>query len=66
MQTGVIVQWRVAEGQLVTEGNLLVTIETDKASAEVEAPASGVLAQILAAEGDEVAVGDPIARISTE
>ena len=66
MQAGVIVQWRVTEGQLVIEGNPLVTIETDKASAEVEAPASGVLVQILAAEGEEVAVGDAIARISTD
>jgi pyruvate dehydrogenase E2 component (dihydrolipoamide acetyltransferase) len=40
-------------------------VETDKAAVEVEAPASGVLAEVTAQPGDEIPVGQVIARILT-
>ena len=43
--TGIIVRWLKAEGQDVAKGEPLVEIETDKATVEIEAPASGILAR---------------------
>lgn len=57
--TGKIIEWLKAEGETVTEGEALVTVETDKAAVDLEAPASGVLAQVSAQVGDEV----PVARV---
>ena len=57
--TGKIIQWYKAEGESVTEGEPLVEIETDKAAVDLDAPASGILAQVSAVAGDEV----PVARV---
>lgn len=61
--TGKIVQWLKAEGELVTKDEPLAEIETDKATVEIEAPADGVLARITAAAGADVPVGQVIATI---
>lgn len=60
--TGKILEWLKAEGEQVSEGEPIVVIETDKASVELEAPASGVLARTTAA-GSEVPVAEVIAVI---
>lgn len=62
-ETGRIVRWLKAEGEQVTQGEPLVEIETDKATVELEAPASGFLSAITAAANDEVPVGNVIAEI---
>jgi pyruvate dehydrogenase E2 component (dihydrolipoamide acetyltransferase) len=61
--TGVLLNWLKKEGEQVTKGEPLIEIETDKATVEVEATASGTLANITAAPGDEVPVGQVIAWI---
>lgn len=61
--TGKVVQWLKDEGEEVTVGEPLLEVETDKATVEIEAPASGVLANVTADEGDEVPVGQAIATI---
>lgn len=61
--TGKIVEWLKAEGQHVTAGEPLVVIETDKAAVDLEAPATGILAQVSAKAGDEVPVAQVIAVI---
>ncbi|MBW4706378.1 pyruvate dehydrogenase [Roseobacter sp. YSTF-M11] len=61
---GTIVSWLKDEGAEVAEGDLLFEVETDKATLEVEALASGFLTNIAATVGEEVAVGAVIARIS--
>lgn len=61
--TGKIVEWLKAEGQHVTAGEPLVVIETDKAAVDLEAPATGILAQVSAKAGDEVPVARVIALI---
>jgi len=55
--------WHHSVGDAVSEGENLVELVTDKATFNMPAPASGVLRQILAAEGDEIKVGQVIARI---
>ncbi len=61
--SGVLMNWLKQEGERVAEGELLMEIETDKATAEIEAPASGILSGITAAPGDEVPVGQIMAWI---
>ncbi|MGH7264668.1 MAG: dihydrolipoamide acetyltransferase family protein [Candidatus Rokuibacteriota bacterium] len=63
METGTIVAWKVAEGQAVTAGDVLFEIETDKATMEVEAPASGTVASISVGAGAAVPVGRVVALI---
>jgi pyruvate dehydrogenase E2 component (dihydrolipoamide acetyltransferase) len=63
IQTGRIVEWAVAENQPVAKGDLLVSVESDKAVFEVEAPASGILRKILKQNGEEAEVFSPIAVI---
>jgi pyruvate dehydrogenase E2 component (dihydrolipoamide acetyltransferase) len=62
-QTGKLLKWLKTEGQAISKGEPLMEIETDKATVEIEAPASGVLAQVSAQAGDEVPVGNRIAVI---
>ncbi|MDZ7801229.1 MAG: 2-oxoglutarate dehydrogenase complex dihydrolipoyllysine-residue succinyltransferase [Trueperaceae bacterium] len=56
--------WLKKPGERVERDEALVEVETDKASLEVPAPESGVLAEILKKEGDEAEVGEVIARIT--
>jgi pyruvate/2-oxoglutarate dehydrogenase complex dihydrolipoamide acyltransferase (E2) component len=46
MQEGTLLEWLVEDGQAVTEGQPIYTIEIEKAAMEVEAPASGILRHI--------------------
>ena len=62
MEEGTILQWLAKDGEAVEKGQAIVEIETDKANMTVEAPESGAL-RLLAAEGDVLAVGEPIAEI---
>src|SRR5690348_13397745 len=50
-------------GPVISKGEPLAEIETDKATVEIEAPADGVLAHVSAAAGDDVPVGQVIAAI---
>jgi pyruvate dehydrogenase E2 component (dihydrolipoamide acetyltransferase) len=62
-EKGTLLHWLKAEGQSVTKGEPLMEVETDKATVEIEAPASGILAHVTASPGDEVPVGNRIALI---
>jgi pyruvate dehydrogenase E2 component (dihydrolipoamide acetyltransferase) len=62
-EKGTLISWFKAEGQAVNKGEPLMEVETDKATVEIEAAASGILANITAAAGDEVPVGQTIALI---
>ena len=63
---GTIVEWRVAVGDTINAGDILLELTTDKVDVEVPAPIGGVVTQILAAEGDTVEVGAVLAEISTD
>jgi pyruvate dehydrogenase E2 component (dihydrolipoamide acetyltransferase) len=62
-EKGTLLNWLKAEGQSVTKGEPLMEVETDKATVEIEAPASGILTNVTAAAGDEIPVGNKIAVI---
>jgi len=55
-------EWMFGDGEQVSAGDVVCTLETDKTTVEVEAPAAGTL-RVLAADGDSYAVGTLIARI---
>jgi pyruvate dehydrogenase E2 component (dihydrolipoamide acetyltransferase) len=63
MEEGTILKWLVEKGGEVKKGEPLVEIETDKANMTYDADADGKLVEVLAKEGDTLAVGEPIARI---
>lgn len=63
MTQGTIIDWLVAEGSEVSEGDMLLTVETEKAVDDVGAPASGILYRIVAPAGSEVEVSGPVALI---
>lgn len=64
--TGRLIAWLKDEGESVEKGEPLIEIETDKVTVEVEAQASGTLADVRASEGDDVPVGEVIAIILAE
>ena len=64
MTSGTITGWSREEGDPVTEGVPLLTVETEKAVDDVEAPASGLLRKIVAAVGSEVPVMGAVAVIT--
>jgi pyruvate dehydrogenase E2 component (dihydrolipoamide acetyltransferase) len=59
----VLQSWSVGAGTAFAAGDVLATIETEKAVVEVEADRAGVLLRTLVPEGVTVAVGDPIALL---
>jgi pyruvate dehydrogenase E2 component (dihydrolipoamide acetyltransferase) len=61
--TGKLISWLKMEGEAVLEGEPIMEVETDKATVEIEASASGSLGGVRAQEGDEVPVGQVIAWI---
>jgi 2-oxoglutarate dehydrogenase E2 component (dihydrolipoamide succinyltransferase) len=58
-----IAAWRKNDGEHVEKGEILVSLETDKVSNDLEAPVSGTL-HILVPEGEEVTIGKVIAKIT--
>jgi multifunctional 2-oxoglutarate metabolism enzyme len=62
---GIVLEWHVAEGDAVREGDTVVEVSTDKVDAEVPAPADGVITKLLVSVDDEVPVGAPLAEMET-
>src|SRR6478735_312636 len=60
---GIVLEWHVAEGDFVSEGDTVVEVSTDKVDAEVPAPTSGVITKLLVSVDDEVPVGAPLAEM---
>ena len=60
---GIVLEWHVAEGDFVNEGDTVVEVSTDKVDAEVPAPTSGVITKLIASVDDEVPVGAPLAEM---
>jgi pyruvate dehydrogenase E2 component (dihydrolipoamide acetyltransferase)/2-oxoglutarate dehydrogenase E2 component (dihydrolipoamide succinyltransferase) len=61
---GKIVSWLKSPGDPVSRGDALFEVETDKAVMEVESPAAGFLSGVLYDAGEDVPVGQVIARIA--
>ncbi len=66
MEEGKIVEWRKREGERVEKGEVIVIVEGEKTTFEVESQHSGTLTKILRREGETVKVGEPIAIVGEE
>src|SRR5437763_10076805 len=62
---GTVLEWHVAEGDTVEEGQTVVEVSTDKVDAEVPAPTSGTITKILVQPDEEVDVGAPLAEMAS-
>jgi len=63
MEVGTIVKWCKKEGDFINEGEPLLEVMTDKVVMDIESPATGIVYNVLAKEGEEVEVGKIIAVI---
>jgi pyruvate/2-oxoglutarate dehydrogenase complex dihydrolipoamide acyltransferase (E2) component len=58
--------WSKKKGEHVAEGETLMEALTDKVNAEIPSPVSGLVEELLLAEGDPVKPGQPIALVTPE
>ena len=63
MNEGKLVQWYKSEGEEITKGEPLFSVETDKTNMDIEATSDGVVKKLLIEEGDQIPVTLPIAVI---
>jgi pyruvate/2-oxoglutarate dehydrogenase complex dihydrolipoamide acyltransferase (E2) component len=66
MEDGTVVAWHVAEGETVSEGQVVADIETEKVENELESPCDGVVAKILVEEDDTVDVGTVLMIVAAD
>ncbi|MSO40960.1 MAG: multifunctional oxoglutarate decarboxylase/oxoglutarate dehydrogenase thiamine pyrophosphate-binding subunit/dihydrolipoyllysine-residue succinyltransferase subunit [Solirubrobacterales bacterium] len=60
---GTVLEWHVAEGDTVEEGQTVVEVSTDKVDAEVPAPAAGTITKLCVEPDETIEVGKPLAEI---
>ncbi|ATY84302.1 dienelactone hydrolase [Kyrpidia spormannii] len=61
-----IVRWRVQPGEVVTEDQVLLEVQTDKATVEIPSPVAGKVVEVHGDEGQVVPVGTVLVEIETE
>lgn len=66
MEEGTVQSWLKSVGDRVERGEAIAEIETDKTTVEMEAMASGTLAEIVCAAGSTAAVGEVIAYLESD
>ena len=66
MTTGTVVKWHKKVGDVVSNGDIIAEIETDKATMELENFDDGLILKLFADEGDEVEIGKPLAVVGDE
>ena len=60
MEEGTIITWYVSEGDHVKPGDILLELETDKATIEVPSSVSGAVKEIHIRVGDKVKIGQTV------
>ncbi len=58
-----VLRWIKQAGQEVKKGDSLLEVETDKVNIEIEAPADGLLSEVLAQEGQVIKFNTVVAVI---
>jgi pyruvate dehydrogenase E2 component (dihydrolipoamide acetyltransferase) len=66
VEEGTVSVWHKQQGDAIEIEEVVCEVTTDKVDVEVAAPAAGVLAEIVAEEGETVAVGAPLAMLAPE
>ena len=60
-----VLEWAVSVGDVVSRGDTLMRVETDKVEADLPSPVAGTVIELLVALDDEVRVGAPVCTIET-
>lgn len=60
-----VLEWAVSVGDVVSVGDTLMTVETDKVEADLPSPVAGTVVELLVEIDDEVEVGTPVCTIET-
>ncbi len=63
MESGTLVEWKIAPGDAVKRGDVVADVETEKGVIEIEVFEDGVVEALLALPGTKLPVGAPIARV---
>jgi pyruvate dehydrogenase E2 component (dihydrolipoamide acetyltransferase) len=63
MATGTLAQWHVKEGESVSKGDIIASIDTMKGLIDMEVFDNGTIDSLLAGEGEELDIGAPIAQL---
>lgn len=66
VESAVIIEWYVGEGDYVERESPLALVETDKVEMDVPAPVSGTVVRLLVEEDADVPVGGPICELREE
>lgn len=61
-----LTRWMVTAGTAVRRGDVIAEVESDKALLDIEAPADGVIGELVVEAGGRVRVGQPLARWAGE
>jgi pyruvate dehydrogenase E2 component (dihydrolipoamide acetyltransferase) len=64
MQEGTVVEWRTAPGEAVVRGQVVLSIESEKAEMEIEAPGDGILRHVYVLAGETVPCGTLLAALT--
>ena len=62
----VLTEWKKKVGDSVVKGDVVLQMESDKVSLEVEAQSCGIISEILREEGSEVNIGEVVGIIDTD
>ncbi len=65
-ETVTITDLPISTGDAIAEGDLIASVEADKASMDISSPVSGSIAEVLVDEGDVLRVGTPMVRIASD
>src|SRR5688572_7072902 len=66
MESGKLLEWRVAPGDRVRRGDIVATVDTSKAEIDIEVFEDGIVEQLIVKPGERVPVGAVLATIRTE
>jgi pyruvate dehydrogenase E2 component (dihydrolipoamide acetyltransferase) len=66
MEEATLLEWKVAPGDAVREGDAIAEVQTDKVDMDLEAPFTGTIVELVAAAGSAVELGGILATIETE
>ena len=66
MEEGTITEWMVGPGEEVAQGEVLASVESEKAQMALPSPVAGVFAKALVEEGETVDVGAQLCVIAAD
>jgi pyruvate dehydrogenase E2 component (dihydrolipoamide acetyltransferase) len=66
MEEATVKEWLVEPGESVEQGDVIATVESEKAEIELPSPASGIFVKALVQDGETVAVGTDLAVIAAD